>query len=540
MHPVARHTILFFGLLITLAKISTAQPGLYVPKSGKIFFVGDSATIFTNVFNDGQFGIGKNAIVNFKGLTWTNDIASSITDDSFLGNGVSGRGGILRFLTPDDRLTGNLPTQQFLTGGYNAASRSGPMFANIQINNPSGLRLIAGSAKIMQQVDFKSGHLFTSDNILVVGHNFPGIITGYNETKFVVTGGKVDGGMLLREKIEKKYGQVAFPVGSTVTGYAPASVYLKSDNPDDFYVAVSDTVFRNAITGTAINDWSVNKTWQAGKLLRPGQDEVELSLQHQVPEEGSKFKSYRLLSYISHYSSTGWDTGRFKIAPTAPGIITTGSSISTAAMNSRTFSGEMGAQSYYTKLSYAFADSARTNLLVNGFRLNSELVKLAWTTRPEINIKYFVVQRRFDSQASWKSIDSLDSKAINGYSFSYLNYTLNDPNKYSGISYYRIVMIDYQGNRMYSEIIVIDGQSKPSRFAIWPNPSTGRFMVSIDKLQKIKTVVIWNAIGQRIRETDVMGKELVEMYLYTPGNYIVGFVSDNKLIESRKLVITGW
>jgi hypothetical protein len=209
-------------------------------------------------------------------------------------------------------------------------------------------------------------------------------------------------------------------------------------------------------------------------------------------------------------------------------------------MNSRVFSGTVGAQSYYTKTSLPFADSVKTNLWVKGFRLNSELVKLVWTTRPEIHIHRFIVQRRLDNQLVWTSVDSMDSKAVNGYSFSYLNYTLDDPNKYSGTSYYRIVMVDYQGNLMYSENIVVDGQSKPSRFAIWPNPSTGRFMVSIDKLQRIKTVVIWNAIGQKIRETDVQNKEVVEMYLYTPGTYIIGFVSDNKLIESRKLVIKGW
>jgi hypothetical protein len=117
---------------------------------------------------------------------------------------------------------------------------------------------------------------------------------------------------------------------------------------------------------------------------------------------------------------------------------------------------------------------------------------------------------------------------------------VDDPNKFAGISYYRIIMVDYQGGLVYSETIVIDGQSQPSRFAIWPNPSKGRFMVSIDKLQRIKSVVIWNAIGQKIREVDVMNKELVEMFLYTPGTYVIGFVSANKLIESRRLVITGW
>jgi hypothetical protein len=534
------HIIFLISLLFAFALYSPAQTGFYVPRSAKIFFAGDSATIFTNVYNEGQFGIAKNAIVNFKGVTWNNDVTSSITDESLLGNGVSGTGGVLRFLPPDQRLTGTAFAPQFVIGGYNAVTHTGPMFSNIQLANPAGVNLLSGSMKIRRQLDFSSGHLFTNDNMLVIGDQNPGTISGYDQSKFVVTGLKTGGGLLIREKIQRSDGAVAFPVGSGVGKYAPASIYLKSDVPDDFYVAVSDTVFKNVITGEILNAMSVNKTWQIGKLLRPGQDEVELSLQHSVADEGAIFQRNRQFSYIARYTAAGWDTGKVKMAPTAPGTITTAALITDAAMNTRLLSGEVSAQSFYTKTSFSFADDARTNLWVNGFRLNSELVKLAWTTRPEINIKYFVVQRKLDNESTWKSVDSMNSKAINGYSFSFLNYTLNDPNKYSGISYYRIVMVDYQSTRMYSETIVIDGQSKPSRFAIWPNPSTGRFLVSIDRLQKIKTIVIWNAIGQRIRETDVMGKELIEMYIYTPGTYVLGFISDNKLIESRKLVITGW
>src|SRR4051794_9902378 len=112
-----RNIILLFPLLIAVAINGLAQTGLYVPRSAKIFFAGDSATIFTNVYNDGQFGIGRTAVVNFKGVTWNNDISSRITDESELGNGVSGIGGIVRFLAPDQRLTGTASAPQFVTGG---------------------------------------------------------------------------------------------------------------------------------------------------------------------------------------------------------------------------------------------------------------------------------------------------------------------------------------------------------------------------------------------------------------------------------------
>ncbi|RYG00041.1 MAG: T9SS type A sorting domain-containing protein [Chitinophagaceae bacterium] len=540
MNRLTGYMILFLIMVIAMMQGSYAQSGFYVPKSAKIFFIGDSATIFNNVINYGQLGVGKNATLNFKGLTWENDIDALITDESNFGNGVTGQGGLIRFLIPDEFLPLTVAQQQRVIGGYNPVSRMGAMFANVQISNRWGVRMDMGSMKIRNQLDFRSGHIYTDDYTLVVGHHNPGKITGYNEQRFVVTGNRNSTGNLLREGLSRKDGAVSFPVGSTVTGYAPATIYLRSDNPDDFYARVSDTVWSNAVSGGNINSKSVNKTWQIGKILRPGVDDVEVNMQHQLGEEGIDFSKHRLFSYVSQYRNSAWDTALFKIAPTSPGSITTGTPVSNAATNSRTFFGGVSAQSYYTKFSYPFADSIRNNLWASGFRLNAAFCKIIWTTRPEVNIRYFVVQRRLANQSGWTNIDSVLSQAINGYSFSYLNYSINDPNNFNGMSFYRIVMVDYQGGRAYSEIIEIDGQSQPKRFALWPNPSTGRFMISIDKLQRIKTLVIWNALGQKYREVDVQDKELVEMFIFTPGTYVVGFISAGKIVETKRVVITGW
>ncbi|RZK46390.1 MAG: hypothetical protein EOO94_02835, partial [Pedobacter sp.] len=275
------------ALLLIFCISGSAQSGFYVPRSGKIFFSGDSATIFGDVYNSGQFGIGKPATVNFKGMYWVNEWYASLTDETNFGSGINGQGGLVRFLVPNDQLPANISQRQYIVGGYNPVTRFGPMFANLQLNNRWGVSLDQGSTKIRHQLDFKAGHVFTNDNTLIIGDRYPGQMTGYNENRFVVTGNRTSTGVLLREQISRKDGSVPFPVGSTVDGYAPATIYLKSDMPDDFYARVSDTVFSDAISGTNLNINSVNKTWQLGKIIRPGQDEVEVSLQHQLGEEGA-------------------------------------------------------------------------------------------------------------------------------------------------------------------------------------------------------------------------------------------------------------
>ncbi len=57
------------GILLC-GQLVMAQSGFYVPKAGKIFFNGDTATIFSDVINQGKLGVGKNAFVNFSGRVW--------------------------------------------------------------------------------------------------------------------------------------------------------------------------------------------------------------------------------------------------------------------------------------------------------------------------------------------------------------------------------------------------------------------------------------------------------------------------------------
>ena len=102
--------VMLFGSIAALH----AQSGFFVPPKAKIFFSGNTSTIFSNVTNQGQLGVGKNATVNFKGQQWENDPSALVTDESNNGNGTTGQGGMINFLVPDTSLPPLFNQQQLL------------------------------------------------------------------------------------------------------------------------------------------------------------------------------------------------------------------------------------------------------------------------------------------------------------------------------------------------------------------------------------------------------------------------------------------
>src|SRR5579872_6216135 len=89
--------ITFMLLMLLCSDAIQAQSGFYIPQQGKVFFSGGGATIFADVNNQGQLGIGQSATVNFKGHQWTNAAMADISDEK----GGHSSGGTVRFLTPD-------------------------------------------------------------------------------------------------------------------------------------------------------------------------------------------------------------------------------------------------------------------------------------------------------------------------------------------------------------------------------------------------------------------------------------------------------
>lgn len=527
-----RHIVVFLLILSGCTGTVHAQTGFYVPQQGKVFFTGNAATIFSDVNLQGQLGVGRNAIVNFKGRKWVSASAADITDEK----GGRGPGGMIRFLSPD---TGS--KQQWITSGYNAAARTGPVFANLTIENASGVRLLSSSMKVRRWLNFVEGTLDVDDNILVVGDDNAGMITGYNDKSFIITRGNTSsGGFLLRERLTAAEGMVVFPVGTAAGHYTPAGLRLHSRLPDDFYVRVSDSVKGRVTEGQELSKWSVNKTWQIGQLQHPGEDIVEITLQHDLQDEGLLFTGNRQTAYVSQYVNGSWDIGYPQGGP-GPGFLTSGASLAGGGTNTRSFQYTMSQASYFTKFA-GYNDTARnrTNLWFSAYRTSRENVYVYWTTNPEIRNKYFVVQRRLSTETVFSNRDTLPSRAISGVSFDYLDYHIDDPNSYAGTSYYRLLMMDYNGNISYSNIVAVGGVPDGFGWTLWPNPTPGRFFVGISRPSAVREVLVWDIVGRLVLRQQVNNRGLIEMYLDVKGGYVIGLVpADGDHIETKKLIVIG-
>ncbi|HTD93514.1 MAG TPA: T9SS type A sorting domain-containing protein [Chitinophagaceae bacterium] len=523
------HRYIIFSLLLALGwqQSAISQSGFYIPKAGKIFFNGDSSTIFSDVINRGSLGVGKNAFVNFSGGTWENDPLALITDESSAGNGTTGEGGWIRFLSNK---------RQQIRGGYNAATRSGPSFSKIRIQNVAGVELYGGSAKVRKEISFNDGHFFLSDQVMVIGNGNPGIISGYDSSHFFVTANQPGSGLLLRENLRRGDGLVTFPVGSREDAYTPAAIRGHFNSGNDYYVSVFNGTREGAVTGNALVNESVNKTWQIGKTRGLLGDAADIILQHLISDEGSTFALNRNYAYNAAFKDNSWDSSDTRGTP-VPGYLTTGSALSNSGVNSRLFLLGLESNTYFTKFA-GKPISGKTKLWFNAYRLDTGHVRVYWRTNPEMNVKTFIVQRRLANEADFKDVGAVPSKAVNGYSVVNLDYEMTDTNHYHGISFYRLMLVPYTGSTNYSDTVAVGPIPGKYSIMLWPNPTTDVFFLSIHKELNAKSIVIWNVLGQKLRQEEVNGRNIIRMHGLLPGTYFISIIlSNGVIIETKKLVV---
>lgn len=497
---LAKVTI-FVSLFISLT--ATAQTGFYVPQGANVFFAGDSASIYSNVINNGKVSVSSKAVVNFEGKKWDNNEQSTINAD---------KGGVVRFVSADS-------TRQQLNGGYNAVTGQGAAFSTLQIDNKAGVELNGSTTKVTNELKLTAGNVYLNNNILVAGNK----ITGYDSSKYIVTGKTNAGSMLIREGIKNTDGQVVFPVGTTEHAYTPATITAKSNKADAYFVNVFDSVKAEVSTGKNLAANSVNKTWQIGSTKA---NEVNVSLQHVIANEGTEFAANRNNAYVSTFANNAWDT----IYPQAAPVNGVNTRANVALSNS----------AYFTKFTGTTDNTLKTVVLLNGNRIDTATASIYWTTKPEVNVRYFVIERQLATETVFTAVDSVDSKAVNGISRKALSYRTTDANKYVGNSTYRLKLVDFAGNISYSNTVIIGNKAGVYNLMMWPNPATDKFFVSWNVLTNVKYIVVVNALGQKIKQVDVAGTNTLEVKGLQPGIYFVSYIlSTGVNIETKKLVVAG-
>ncbi len=122
-------------------------------------------------------------------------------------------------------------------------------------------------------------------------------------------------------------------------------------------------------------------------------------------------------------------------------------------------------------------------------------VKIEWTAQQEINIDRYEIERSQTGQQFIK----LGSVQAKGNSSVLIKYSLFDPNPFSGVSFYRIKIIE-AGQIRYSRVLKVNINRSPARtVTISPNPVIGNIISLQVNLPKGNYfIILTNKLGQQV------------------------------------------
>ncbi|BDS11648.1 T9SS type A sorting domain-containing protein [Aureispira anguillae] len=123
---------------------------------------------------------------------------------------------------------------------------------------------------------------------------------------------------------------------------------------------------------------------------------------------------------------------------------------------------------------------------------SNQSVVLHWQTETETNNDYFMIERSLDG-FSWEQLATIKG---NGTSSTLSTYRTIDSTPYCGVSYYRLLQTDFDGNIFYSPIKAIRIK-KGKNLKLYPNPTNGQVTLEGNDITQ-HPIKIYDAMGKDI------------------------------------------
>jgi hypothetical protein len=172
-------------------------------------------------------------------------------------------------------------------------------------------------------------------------------------------------------------------------------------------------------------------------------------------------------------------------------------------------------------------------------KYNHDAILLKWTTLKEAGNKEFIIKR---------SINGTDFREIAriagaGYSNSRKDYVYEDNNLSSGVYYYQLEQVDYDGKHSTHGVRMVKFQIDPATISVYPNPTTGPIYLTLPStFGKSVKVTIANLSGQLIHSETFQlrdGSVPYQLKLNQPmasGLYLIGIHSETAKQQLKLMV----
>jgi len=167
---------------------------------------------------------------------------------------------------------------------------------------------------------------------------------------------------------------------------------------------------------------------------------------------------------------------------------------------------------------------------------NDRDVDIIWTTASELNADYYLLSK----SKSGKSFNNFANVQAAGTTSSVSNYRSIDSTPYSGISYYKLTQVDFDGVRTHYGPLSVNRQQEQS-FVLVPNPTKGAFKLkSAISIEGNTHLTIFSPLGKLVNQFKLSPEDINYKYIdldLKPGVYFVKVSQENGLSKSLKLVV---
>lgn len=162
-----------------------------------------------------------------------------------------------------------------------------------------------------------------------------------------------------------------------------------------------------------------------------------------------------------------------------------------------------------------------------------------WSTASEQNSSHFIVERSRDG-ANWNEVNRVGGSGTTNTTHSY---TVVDNNAFSGLVYYRLNQVDFDGHsKVYGPIV--SECTTTNSFVAYPNPASNRFIVEINSDESFEgNIVIYDVSGKSvIKKKLAVAKGITTSYFdcseLATGAYILSIENDsNTTFKPIRLVV---
>ncbi len=186
---------------------------------------------------------------------------------------------------------------------------------------------------------------------------------------------------------------------------------------------------------------------------------------------------------VSHFNGTTWED---KGSSSVSGTTSSGSITATGISNFSPFTLASTSSS---------GNPLPVELLYFSVENMNKYVNISWQTASEKNNDHFVVERSKDT----KDVEEIATVKAAGNSNVVLDYKVIDDSPFNGLSYYRLVQVDFDGQRkVYPWKSVFNNEKTNSALRVFPNPSDGNINLALHNISGNVSLYVYDMEGRMI------------------------------------------